>query len=1057
MVWDCMKSWQRQNQEHFNQKWCVRFRHNVRLRFGVWFLVAVTFVLCGGCDSGSKATLDSGSTAQAERSKPISFRNQYRSFMRTRNYAAAERLLLDRMIKRPEDLDAFLLAARLSALQDHGDVIDERFTAAIDVATKAAPDRVDAIVQEWTLERCRLGDVMLAIDQLRSRPERSVILTRLLGQLLTIVGDVRGARQQYETLLSSPMIQSDEVYQVACEVKRPHRKPEIVSAAIRRYPDDLRPKLAEAVNHYEGGNEDDAIEVLKEIASHHADYFPATGRLAELLAENGRKDELRSVLKNVGKAAWSHPSLWYACGTIDLGLDRNEEAVVCFAKATQLDPLNHLYAAKLAEAMRPVDAPELALNASKMASRLQGLRLGCRAFSLDNTGSQEKCFAIASSLHSLGFRSLADRWVDMGKTLSNDPVDDLPKLLARLSRRPPTASTSDSVMRELGKQFDLTIPRPSWLGDAGPEVARSNETGGDADVSKLRSAIVTGKVTQKPIEFRDESADRGLDFQYDHGEVDGELGRRVYHTTGGGIGIADFDLDGWEDVYLTQGSREFSDSTSADGGDPVNRNGADALRSDQLFWNRDGTFVRFPNAATPAAFGYGQGVSAGDVNGDGFPDLFVANFGANELWINRGDGTFVAQPLTNGGVESGGGAETGLAPSVDEEFGRWTSSVAIADVNGDGNADLLEINYCDARESVSKTCRDRDGKASSCVPIEYAASSDRLWINRGDGRFEEDESWADVEQPGRGLGLLVANLDDEPDLEVFISNDMSSNHFWKRQSNGGWSEQALLRGVAVGASGRPQACMGIAFADLNGDQQLDFLVTNYSGESNAVYQQTRPGFFADRSKAQSMDTLSFPMLSFGTATADFNHDGIQDLFIANGLVTRAEQGQDPFRQPAQVLSWGAESRWRDASPRGEYFDSPHTGRSVAMTDVNRDGMPDLVVGNLGEPTRLLISKGEPGNKLEFQLIGTTGHRSAIGATVTVQTNLATRTLNRVGGDGYFATHTTVMGCTLLPDETPEEVSAQWLSGKSLTFPYESTFGSSSWVLVEDGTKWRASL
>ncbi|MEL6897314.1 MAG: CRTAC1 family protein, partial [Planctomycetota bacterium] len=728
----------------------------------------------------------------------------------------------------------------------------------------------------------------------------------------------------------------------------------------------------------------------------------------------------------------------------------NRQAVHHFLIAARGQTLNHLLMPQLATALSSIDQPEMAEIVADAADAEQERHLACDSFARVERPAQKIGLRIAECLNQLGKRRLAQQWARASLQFQDVPDPNAMKRAIAVRDQPgKSTGLSDTQIENWIQQF----PRP----DAIPPLSDASSISPGAQASDSDNPN-----SQLPFYWRDAGQEMGLRFQYDHGDPQGRMGRWMHQITGGGIGIADFDRNGWNDVFCTQAGgwphRIAPPPKSADQASQTESDQSD--RSDALLLNHAGTFST-ADASGISDSDFGQGVAAGDVNEDGFPDLLVGNLGTNRLWLNNGDGTF--SPSTRW-------------RAANNEH--WTTSTAIADLNADGLSDMVCINYCQSKPSLSTICHDGEDQVTACGPNYLPALPDQFWFSRGDGTFKNEP--ADIQGLGRGLGILIADLDQEPGVELFVANDMSANHLWKRANTkqshdkddnntiyldeewSRWKQIAGLRGLAVSDRGTSQACMGIAFGDPDGDLDTDLVVTNFSKEHNNYYVQQAGGLFVDRSVAADIYTPSLPMLGFGTVMFDFDADGAEDLFVANGLVHKNHNAEEPFRQPAQTFRWTS-GRWAISNTTGsnpsatDYLATPHVGRALAKGDLNGDGLVDLVVGHLGEPTTALLcqpiteaSQDGPSiakRMLQIQLIGSRSSRDAVGTKINLKTNQRNRLIQKVAGDGYQSTHAAEISIALAPGEEIKNLQLDWPSGHQQTINVQPGNG---YVVIENG-------
>ena len=476
--------------------------------------------------------------------------------------------------------------------------------------------------------------------------------------------------------------------------------------------------------------------------------------------------------------------------------------------------------------------------------------------------------------------------------------------------------------------------------------------------------------------FRDDAAAAGLRFTYVNDE---SPLRRLPESIGGGLGLIDYDGDGWLDVYAVQGGK-FPP--------PAGPNG---LGGDRLFHNRrDGTFEDATDRAGIAAFsrGYGHGVAVGDYDNDGRPDLFITRWRSYALYHNRGDGSF--EDATD---RAGLGGARG-----------WPTSAAFADLDGDGDLDLYVCHYLHWDADRSAPCLDPDhpGGHVYCVPRAFEAEADHVFRNDG-GRFVDvTEEAGIIDLDGRGLGVVVADLDGDAKPEIFVANDMTANLLYQNLGGFRFEEVGLASGVASNAGGGYQAGMGIACGDVDGDGRPDLAVTNFYGESVTLYRNLGGGLFADRTGAAGLAAPTRYQLGFGTSFFDADNDGRLDLAVANGHVNDYRPSI-PYAMPAQLFLGAGGGRFTDASASaGACWSAPRVGRGLAVGDLDNDGRDDVLILSQNGPLAYFHNLGPAGRRITLQLEGTKSNRDGVGAVVRVSAGGVTQTLWRLGGGSFLS-------------------------------------------------------
>lgn len=437
--------------------------------------------------------------------------------------------------------------------------------------------------------------------------------------------------------------------------------------------------------------------------------------------------------------------------------------------------------------------------------------------------------------------------------------------------------------------------------------------------------------------FTEVAAAAGVRFVHESGASGG---LHLPETMGAGVAWIDFDGDGWLDLYLVQ-SGPFPPRA---GGPSV----------DRLFRNLGpgaAGRIRFESVDAGAlAQGYGQGVVAADVDGDRDLDLLVSHYGPTVLVLNDGDGSFgQGKPLA--AAAPVGGAD---------EF-PWGSSMALADGDGDGDLDLYVSRYVHYDPDHGLVCR-RDGQESEpdvCDPSLFVGQHDRYYVNRGDGTFEDRAAAAGFgEADGKGLGVVFTDLDGDGRPDIYVANDLTLNLLFRNRGDGTFEDLSLLSGAAVDRHGRPEAGMGLAVADFDLDGDPDLMVTNFDVETNTLYRNAGPAsgmLFEDVAATVGFGQPSFNLLGFGIVVEDFDRDGAQDVYVANGhIFTSPQRDNTGYRQRNLLLRGGAwDARRRFAEVRCDWTErDPLVSRGAALGDYDNDGDADVLVTANDEPARL---------------------------------------------------------------------------------------------------------
>ena len=462
-------------------------------------------------------------------------------------------------------------------------------------------------------------------------------------------------------------------------------------------------------------------------------------------------------------------------------------------------------------------------------------------------------------------------------------------------------------------------------------------------------------------EFTEQTQAAGIDFRHTYGSQEKEY---IVEAHGSGAGFFDYDSDGYIDLYIVNGA---TFATHIDRSGPSNA----------LYRNRgDGTFTEIATQAGVADAGWGSGITVGDVDGDGDPDLYVTNFGTNVLYRNGADGSF--EDVTDA---------AGVA--VDE----YSSSAAFFDYDGDGDLDLYVANYVrlDVEATRARGCNYIGDVAVYCGPMGMAAGVDVLFRNDGTGRFSDMTAQTGVDRANRyyGLGVAPEDYDSDGDADVYVANDATPNVLFQNQGDGTLEDVALMSGVAYNADGNEEAGMGVDFGDYDNDGDQDLFVTNFFRESNTLYRNDGVRGFTDHTVRAGLEAPTMTSLGWGTGFLDYDNDADLDLFVANGHVypqVDVVPTGTSYRQRNQLFRNDGDGRFKDISAlAGPGLQVEKVSRGACFGDYDSDGDVDLFVVNLNDtPTLLRNDYSRARHRLTVQLVGariTDGTVAIVRATV----------------------------------------------------------------------------
>jgi hypothetical protein len=493
----------------------------------------------------------------------------------------------------------------------------------------------------------------------------------------------------------------------------------------------------------------------------------------------------------------------------------------------------------------------------------------------------------------------------------------------------------------------------------------------------------------------------GLQFIFDNGSSRAKL---MVESTSGGAGWLDYDCDGWWDLYLPQGGNPFVDDQSR------------RSSNDELFRSIAGRrFVRATGAAGLHDAEFGHGVTVGDFDDDGYDDVFVTNVGANDkLYWNCGDGTF------HDATQSAG---------IDNSL--WSSSAAFADLDLDGDLDLYVCTYVDYDPWHPVACLSDDGMPGICHPEKLDGVPDVCYLNGGDGTFHNVTAERGLVAPrSKSLGVVVADFDGDALPDIFVANDTAANHLFVNVGEGHFVERAVALGCAMSGLGQYQANMGVGFGDFDENGFPDLYCTVFTDDSNTLFANYGPSGFQDMTRATGLHQPTMPYLGFGTMMADFDCNGRQDLFIANGHIDDwRERTGDLWYMPAQLFTFDG-AVWHECrATAGPYFEHDWLGRAVASADYDNDGDVDLAVVHQNDAIGLLRNDSDKGHWLNFRFLGCDSNRRGVGAGVTVVQGGRRLVQQLPGGTSYCASHQPALFFGLGVSSDNCQVSVRWPCGK----------------------------
>ena len=558
----------------------------------------------------------------------------------------------------------------------------------------------------------------------------------------------------------------------------------------------------------------------------------------------------------------------------------------------------------------------------------------------------------------------------------------------------------------------------------------SGPAGGDAANTTPAAAPAA---SARAVEwFTDVAQASGIDFTH----VNGATGKFYYpEILPPGVALFDYDNDGDLDAYLVQGHRLDDPKT-----DPELRG---RLYRNDLTVSADGTrSLRFTDVTAQSginAVAYGFGVTTGDIDNDGFVDLYLTNFGGCQLYRNNGNGTF-----TDITASSGTANQPGFAVSA-----------AFLDYDRDGLLDLYVGNNVNYRGLDKETvCPNPAGARDYCPPQIYGGFRDRLYHNEGRGRFTDVTAKAlPGLKPRPALGISTADFDGDGWIDIYVADDGEDNMLWLNQRNGTFKESALMSGAAVTAEGKAEASMGVDAGDFDNDGDEDLVMTELTGQGFNLYINDGAARFRDAGALSGLGPASNQYTGWGTRWFDYDNDGLLDTFSANGTIITLEGHEKvtfPYDQHRLLFRNLGTGRFEDVTAKaGAAFALSESGRGAAFGDVDNDGDIDILVGNDAGRARLLINNvGNTSHWIGLRLTGA-GGRDMLGARVGVTAADGKTLWRRAHADGSYASASDPRVLIGLGSANgPVRAQVVWPDGKQETF---ANLPANAWTTLKQGS------
>lgn len=530
------------------------------------------------------------------------------------------------------------------------------------------------------------------------------------------------------------------------------------------------------------------------------------------------------------------------------------------------------------------------------------------------------------------------------------------------------------------------------------------------------------------VRFTDVAQQAGLNISTIYG--DERKNRYLLETTGSGAAFIDYDNDGWQDIFLVNGTRLD--------GLPPNLNS-----TNRLYHNTgNGKFNDVTEKAGLIRTGWGQSVCSGDFDNDGYTDLFVSSYGKNALYRNNRNSTFT---------------ELAEKAGVANNRTRWGSGCAFLDYDHDGLLDLFVASYIDldlktAPLPETGPCQYK-GIMVACGPPGLTGGSNTLYHNNGNGTFSDvSEKSGIIKANGTyGLGVLTADFDNDGWTDIYVANDSAPAALYHNNKNGTFTDIGIEAGCALSIDGKPQAGMGVTAGDYNRDGWLDIFKTNFSGDTSSLYRNTGKSTFDDVTFPAGMG-LNTRWLGWGCGFIDVDNDGWTDIFLVNGHVypevekLTTEAG---YAQPKVLYRNLQNGSFADVSQKaGEAVVSPNPSRGAAFGDYDNDGDVDILINSVNGPPQLLRADSlNQNNWIKIKLAGVKSNRDGIGARIKCVTEDGTQIDEVRSGGSYYSQNDLRVHFGLGKNQRVQSLEISWPGGKVETL---KNVAANQLVVVKEG-------
>ena len=518
----------------------------------------------------------------------------------------------------------------------------------------------------------------------------------------------------------------------------------------------------------------------------------------------------------------------------------------------------------------------------------------------------------------------------------------------------------------------------------------------------LLIALLSSYVSAQQIQYRDITAKAGINFKHN----DGAFGKKYLpETMGPGCAFIDYDNDGWPDILLINGENWPGHPGTA--------------TTPKLYHNNhDGTFTDVTRKAGLAIPMYGMGAAIGDYDNDGFDDIFISALGQSHLFHNNGNGTFSDVTKSAGLLGTTG----------------FSTSAAWVDYDRDGKLDLVVANYVDWSEKSDLFCTIDGTHKSYCTPESYKGSSARLWHNLGNGKFEDATQKAKLYDPNsKGLGVAILDADGDGWPDILLANDTQPNKLYINQHDGTFAERGVSAGIAFSEDGVARAGMGVDAADYDRSGKPSIIITNFANQMLSLYHNEGNDLFVDNAPTSEVGRATLVTLGFGCFFFDYDNDGWQDIFVADGHIEDAierVQKRVRYAEPPHLFRNLSGGKFQEVTQTlGADFASPKVARGAAYADIDNDGFPDILLTTNGGRAYLFHSQNGTNRSLRIKLVGTESNRDGIGASVRVISGKDDQTKTVHSGSSYLSQSELILTFGLNSATKADSVQIKWPSGR----------------------------